>query len=58
VEVDGSLVLRLQVTNLKTAKQKLPSIVTASSLTLLRYELTLPSLEDIFVKLVDGEGKK
>ncbi len=57
VELDGSPALYLWVTDINTAKKELPSIVAASGLTLLRYELTLPSLEDIFVQLVNGEDK-
>ncbi len=57
VELDGSPALYLRVTDINTAKKELPSIVVASGLTLLRYELTLPSLEDIFVQLVNGEDK-
>ena len=48
--------LRVQVNNIAEAKRELPGLVAASGLTLLRYELTLPSLEDIFVDLVEGGG--
>ncbi len=56
VEVNGAPALRLRVTDINTAKRELPAIVIASGLTLLRYELTLPSLEDIFIELVAGGG--
>jgi ABC-2 type transport system ATP-binding protein len=58
VEVNGSPTLRIQVTDINTAKRELPGITAASGLTLLRYELTLPSLEDIFVELIVGGGKR
>ncbi len=58
VTVNGSPTLRIQVTDINKAKLELPGIVVSSGLTLLRYELTLPSLEDIFVELVDSGGKK
>ena len=58
VEVNSSPALRIQVTDINTAKRELPGIVAASGLTLLRYELALPSLEDIFVELVAGGGNK
>ena len=58
VEVNGAPALRLRVTDINTAKRELPAIVIASGLTLLRYELTLPSLEDIFIELVAGEGRQ
>lgn len=45
-------VLRLFASDLETAKHELPKAVAESRLTLTRYELTLPSLEDIFVELV------
>lgn len=56
VEVNGLPILRIQVTDIQIAKRELPGIVVASGLTLLRYELALPSLEDIFVELVAGGG--
>jgi ABC-2 type transport system ATP-binding protein len=58
VEVNGSPTLRIQVTDINTAKRELPGITAASGLTLLRYELTLPSLEDIFVEMIAGGGKR
>lgn len=58
VEVNGAPALRLRVTDINAAKRELPAIVIASGLTLLRYELTLPSLEDIFIELVAGEGRQ
>jgi len=58
VEVNGSPTLRIQVKDINTAKRELPGIIAASGLTLLRYELTLPSLEDIFVELIAGGGKR
>lgn len=53
VEVGGSPALRIQVADIKIAKQELPAMVAASGLTLLRYELTLPSLEDIFIEIIE-----
>ena len=47
--------LRLQASDLNTARQELPKVVASSGLALSRYELTLPTLEDIFVDLV-GNG--
>jgi ABC-2 type transport system ATP-binding protein len=58
VEVNGAPALRLRVTDINAAKRELPAIVIASGLTLLRYELTLPSLEDIFIELVAGGGRQ
>ncbi len=53
--VDG---LRVVVNDVDTAKRELLEMVAQSSLTLLRYELTLPSLEDVFIELVGNEGNK
>lgn len=47
--------LRVQVKDVVTAKRELPKVVAASGLTLLKYELTQPSLEDVFIEVV---GKK
>ena len=52
VEV-GENRLRLSARDLALAKRELPGLVAASGLTLLRYELALPSLEDVFVQLVE-----
>jgi len=57
VTVNDAPAVRVQARDIKKAKIELPKIVTASGLTLLRYELTLPSIEDIFVELVADEGK-
>jgi ABC-2 type transport system ATP-binding protein len=54
VEV-GENRLRLSARDLTAAKREMPGLVAASGLTLLHYELTLPSLEDVFVQLVEGE---
>jgi ABC-2 type transport system ATP-binding protein len=56
--VNETPVLRIQARDVDTAKQELLQLVTASGLTLLRYELTLPSLEDIFVELMTGGGER
>ncbi len=52
----GAAGLRVVVNDLATAKRELLERVAQSELTLLRYELTLPSLEDVFIELVNNEG--
>jgi ABC-2 type transport system ATP-binding protein len=41
--------------DVQAAKRELPKLIAASGLSLVRYEMTMPSLEDIFVRLVGGE---
>jgi len=43
------------VTDLALAKQRLPALLVQSGLPLLRYEVALPTLEDVFVRLVHEE---
>jgi len=55
-KVNGLPVIRLLTASVGRAKKELPEIIATSGLMLIRYELTVPSLEDIFVELVEGEG--
>lgn len=55
---NGEPILRLQAKDVDTAKRELPKLIVGSGLTLLRYELTLPSLEDVFIELVGNGGVK
>ena len=50
--------LRVQASDVPLAKHELPQLIARSGLGLVRYELTMPSLEDIFVKLVEGDATK
>src|SRR5262249_17937417 len=54
VEVKGAEA-RILVTDLTTAKRCLPECLTNAHLPLLRYEVTLPTLEDVFVRLIDED---
>jgi ABC-2 type transport system ATP-binding protein len=56
--VNETPVLRIQARDVDKAKQELLQLVATSGLTLVRYELTLPSLEDIFVELMAHEDKQ
>jgi ABC-2 type transport system ATP-binding protein len=49
-------VLRVQVGDVDAAKRELPQIIAGQHVSLLRYELVMPSLEDIFLKLIGGEA--
>jgi len=50
----GSL-LQVHVGDAQTAKRDLPQMVAQSGLTLRRYEQVLPTLEDVFVRMVGRE---
>lgn len=54
-DVNGAPVLRVAAKDIDMAKTELLRLVAASGLTLLRYELTSPGLEDIFIDLVGEE---
>jgi ABC-2 type transport system ATP-binding protein len=44
------------VSDLACAKQHLPALLVRAQLPLLRYEVTLPTLEDVFVQLIKQEA--
>jgi ABC-2 type transport system ATP-binding protein len=50
--------LRVKAGDVAKARHELPQLIARSGLGLVRYELTMPSLEDIFVKLVEGDATK
>lgn len=58
VRGNGEPILRVQAKDVDAAKHVLPRLIAESELTLLCYELTLPSLEDIFIELVSNGGAK
>jgi hypothetical protein len=54
VEVKGAEA-RVLVTDLTIAKRCLPECLINAHLPLLRYEVTLPTLEDVFIRLIDED---
>jgi ABC-2 type transport system ATP-binding protein len=54
--VNGTPVLRVKAVDIEIARQQLPVLISESGLTLARYELLLPSLEDIFVEILGQEN--
>lgn len=50
--VNGGPSLRITAGDVAAARKELPALIAASGLTLLRYELAQPSLEDIFMEVV------
>jgi ABC-2 type transport system ATP-binding protein len=52
---NGQPVVRVQASDTQYAREELPGLVAASGLTLSRYELVLPNLEDIFMQILGQE---
>lgn len=50
--INSSPTARVTADDVAAARRELPRLIAGSGLTLLRYELTQPSLEDIFVEVV------
>jgi ABC-2 type transport system ATP-binding protein len=55
VEVNGEDA-RVLVSDLTTAKHRLPECLVNAHLPLLRYEVALPTLEDVFVRLIEEKN--
>ncbi|PPD57458.1 ABC transporter ATP-binding protein [Dehalogenimonas etheniformans] len=53
--VNGNPTLRITARDIGLARKELPHLIAGSGLTLVRYELVQPSLEDIFVEVVNGK---
>jgi len=52
---NGFPVWRITAKDVATARKELPALIAGSKLTLLKYELAHPSLEDIFVEVVKAK---
>lgn len=48
----GTPIVRVQATESDRARKELPGLIGSSGLTLTRYEMTLPSIEDIFMEIM------
>jgi ABC-2 type transport system ATP-binding protein len=55
---NGKPTVRVRALEVEKARKELPRLISESGLTLERYELILPSLEEIFVKIVNGGENK
>jgi ABC-2 type transport system ATP-binding protein len=55
---NGAQVVIVKPIDVDYARRELPRLISDSGLTLARYELVMPSLEDIFVEILDGEKAK
>ncbi len=56
VLVGGQPVVKVRAVDALQARKELPGLISQSGLTLTRYEMTLPDLEDIFMEIVGGKG--
>jgi ABC-2 type transport system ATP-binding protein len=55
---NGTPKVKVRAADIDRARKELPRLITESGLTLTRYELTLPSIEDIFVEIMTNGDKK
>ena len=55
---NGTQVIRVRALDIQQARCKLPRLIAESGLTLSRYELNLPNLEDVFVEVINGGSVK
>jgi ABC-2 type transport system ATP-binding protein len=54
----GHPMVRVTAVDIARAKKELPRLVGESGLTLTRYELVMPDLEDIFINVINGRDAK
>jgi len=55
---DEGPVIRVKAIDSDYARRELPKIISSSGLTLTRYEHVLPSLEDVFIEILEEEEAK
>jgi ABC-2 type transport system ATP-binding protein len=55
VVANGTPQVRVRAVDLEYARKELPRYISQRGLTLTRYELTLPNLEEIFVEIINGK---
>jgi ABC-2 type transport system ATP-binding protein len=58
VIVNGTPVIRVRAVDVNYARKELPRVISDSGLTLTRYELSLPSIEDIFVEILTNRDRQ
>ena len=54
----GHPIVRVAANDVGLAKKELPHLIYQSGLTLTRYEMVMPNLEDIFVNVINGRDAK
>jgi ABC-2 type transport system ATP-binding protein len=55
---NGTPLVRVRAVDLDRARKQLPGLISESTLTLTRYEIVLPDLEDIFIQIINGEASR
>ena len=55
---NGTPVITVRAIDIEHARKELPHLIAESGLTLTRYEMMLPSIEDIFAEIITGGEKK
>jgi len=58
VTENGSPKVTVRAVNAERARKELPRLITESGLTLTRYELTVPNIEEIFMEIMTNGDKK
>jgi ABC-2 type transport system ATP-binding protein len=53
---NGDQKLRVRAAEVEKARKELPHLIAGSGLTLCRYELVMPDLEEIFMEILSSEG--
>ncbi len=54
----GHPMIKVTAVDIARAKKELPHLIGESGLTLTRYELVMPDLEDVFVNVINGRDSK
>jgi ABC-2 type transport system ATP-binding protein len=56
--VNGTPIITVRAIDIERARKELPRLIAESNLTMTRYEMMLPSIEDIFAEIITGGEKK
>jgi ABC-2 type transport system ATP-binding protein len=56
--VNGTPVITVRAIDIKRARKELPRLIGESGLTLARYEMMLPNIEDIFAEIITNGDKQ
>ena len=55
---NGEPRVRVRAVDIEYARKELPRLISESGLTLSRYELAVPNLEDIFIEIINGRNSR